>query len=62
MKTIKQEYKGQILSNSRMPLLIVDDIKELDYNFLSKIGFDFLFEHKPTAKVITPIVKRTKTK
>lgn len=49
---IKEQYKGQVLSNKNIPRLIVDEIKEIDYNFISKMGFSFLFEPIIEEKVI----------
>lgn len=55
---IKEEYKGQIVGNSRVPRVVVSDIKDFEIQYYQKMGFGFLFE-KETPKV-EKVKKETK--
>jgi hypothetical protein len=58
MKQIRNEYKGKVLSNRKVPYLIVDEIHPNDYNYYIKMGFEFIF----TDVITKPIKKTKKTK
>lgn len=48
---IKAKYKGKIFSNGKVAKVIVDEIKQEDFKYLSMNGFDFLFEHVKKKKI-----------